>query len=665
MKQIFLIGIGLLLSIGIFAKEKRNTNYITNQAPLIVQPYTALPIGAILPEGFLLEMLKIQRDGLTGNLDSIYSLVCGDNNGWLGGTGDGWERGPYWLDGLVPLAYLLDDAELKAKAQKWIDWSINNQREDGYFGPKDLPEGYEKIPGTQQGMRNDWWPKMVMLKVLQQYYMATRDERVIKLMTSYFKYQLKQLPENELGYVTYWGNRRGGDNLAVVYWLYNITGDKFLLDLAEIIHKQTYDWTDVYNGNMIRNLNPFPELHCVNVAQGLKEPVIYYQQHPEEKYLEAVKKGLASLHDVHGFVNGMYGGDERLHGNDPTQGSELCSAIEMMFCFESIIPVTGDVYYADYLEKVAYNVLPTQSTDDYTRKQYFQQANQVLITDEERNFFNDKNGRIVYGTTTGYPCCLTNMHQGWPKFIQNLWYATADNGIAALVYGPSRVKAKVADGKQITIIENTGYPFKEKIQFTVQTMENVSFPFHLRIPEWCQNPEIVVNGEKVSVQPEKNIVIINREWKNNDVVELKLSMDFRLSTWAEMSLGIERGPLVYALKIEEEWREVSKEGYDDTFWEVLPKTPWNYSLVKSEFEKNSCVIEEKDEIAGNPWNLKNAPVSIKTKANRVPIWQLERGSAGKVPSSSWPGRDLDKQEEVVELIPYGCTTLRISQFPSH
>jgi hypothetical protein len=484
-------------------------------------------------------------------------------------------------------------------------------------------------------------------------------------MTNYFKYQLKKLPENELGYVTFWANRRGGDNLAIVYWLYNITGDKFLLDLAEIIHKQTYDWTDVYSGNIIRNLNPLPDLHCVNVAQGLKEPVIYYQQHPEEKYLEAVKKGLASLHDVHGFVNGMYGGDERLHGNDPTQGSELCSAVEMMFCFESIIPVTGDVYYADYLEKVAYNVLPTQSTDDYMRKQYFQQANQVLITDEERNFFNDKNGRIVYGTTTGYPCCLTNMHQGWPKFIQNLWYATADNGIAALVYGPSQVKAKVADGKQITIIENTGYPFKEKIQFTVQTAESVKFPFHLRIPEWCKNPAIVINGEKTILQPEKNIVIINREWKNNDVVELELPMDFRLSTWAEMSLGIERGPLVYALKIEEEWREVTKEGYDDTFWEVLPKTHWDYSLVKSEFEKNSCKIEVKDEIANNPWNLKNAPVTIKTKANRIPIWKLERGSAGKVPSSSWPGRDLEKQEEEVELIPYGCTTLRISQFPSH
>ncbi|VAW25223.1 Putative glycosyl hydrolase of unknown function (DUF1680) [hydrothermal vent metagenome] len=645
------------------AKVHRNSHYITNQAPLAAQPYTALPLGAIKPKGMLLKMLELQRDGLTGHLDSIYSLVCGDTNGWLGGTGDGWERGPYWIDGLVPLAYLLDDDELKAKARRWVDWSIMNQREDGYFGPLPLPEGYEHIQGTQQGNREDWWPKMVMLKVLQQYYMATNDERVIHLMTKYFKYQLKMLPEFELGHWTFWANRRGGDNLAIVYWLYNITKETFLLELAETIHKQTFDWTNTYSGNIIRQLNPLPQLHCVNVAQGLKEPVIYYQQHPEQKYLDAVKKGLLALKDCHGFVNGMYGGDEELHGNDPTQGSELCSAVEMMYSFESILPITGDVYYADYLEKTAYNVLPTQSTDDYLRKQYFQQANQVLITDEERNFFNDKRGRIVFGTTTGYPCCLANMHQGWPKFIQNLWYATADNGIAALVYGASEVTAIVANGEEVTIVETTDYPFKENIQFTIQLKNKLKFPFHLRIPQWCAKPTVSVNGGVIEAAIKNNIAVVDREWSAGDVVELNLPMDFRYSYWYENSLGIERGPLVYALKIEEEWREVAKGGYDDTFWEVLPKTPWNYAILKSEIENGNFKIEVKSHIADNPWNLENAPVSVKTKAKRIPIWQVERGSAGKIPSPSWPGRTVENHEEEIVLIPYGCTTLRISQFP--
>ena len=666
MNKQFLIIISILtIALGSFAKDNRNSYYVTNQAPLVVQPYTALPLGAIKPKGMLLKMLELQRDGLSGHLDSIYSLVCGSNNGWLGGTGDGWERGPYWLDGLVPLAYLLDDAGLKAKAQKWIEWSIKNQREDGYFGPKPLPAGYQKIPGTQQDMREDWWPKMVMLKVLHQYYTATNDDRVIKLMTNYFRYQLKTLPEKKLGFITFWGEQRGGDNLAIVYWLYNITKESFLLDLAEIIHKQTFNWTEIYSGNVIRQLNPLPDLHCVNVAQGLKEPVIYYQQHPEQKYPDAVKSGLLALQDCHGFVNGMYGADENLHGNDPNQGSELCSAVEMMYSFESILPITGDVYFADYLEKIAYNVLPTQITDDFMRKQYFQQPNQVLITDVERNFFNDKNARICFGTTSGYPCCLANMHQGWPKLVQNLWYATADNGIAALVYGPSEVTAKVANGEEVTITETTDYPFREKIQFSIQTKKNIRFPFHLRIPLWCKNAAISIKGKTVTANAVNNIVVLDREWSSGDVVEMNLSMDFRYSHWFENSLGIERGPLVYALKIEEEWHEKSEKGYDDTFWEVLPKSPWNYSIQKSEVDKNLLKIEVKEKLADYPWNLENAPISVKIKANRLPIWILERNSAGKLPSPSWPGRTIEKLDEEITLIPYGCTTLRISEFPTH
>lgn len=630
-------------------------------------PYRALPLGAIKPLGWLREMLVLQKNGSTGNLDQMYPLVMNERNGWLGGDGDQWERGPYWIDGLLPLAYILDDNELKEKVKPWIEWSIKSQQPDGYFGPsKDY--GHER--GIQRDNSRDWWPKMVMLKVLQQYYSATGDKRVINLMTNYFKYQLKELPKNPLDRWTFWARYRGGDNLMVVYWLYNITGDKFLLDLGELIHKQTFDYTNAFLNTDF--LSRYGSIHCVNLAQGIKEPLIYYQHHPEKKYLDATEKGFQDIRKFNGMAHGLYGGDEALHGNNPTQGSELCSAVEMMFSLENAIEITGDLAYVDRLEKIAFNALPTQISDDFKSRQYFQQANQVMITRHIRNFDQNHGGTdLCYGLLSGYPCCTANMHQGWPKFTQNLWYTTPDQGLAALVYSPSEVNTTVAGGTEISLKEETNYPFEETIKFTLSTdkkVKSVSFPFHLRIPSWCKKGIIKVNGQVLQQGNSNEIVKINRTWKSGDVLELELPMNFSAQRWYENSKSIERGPLVYALKIGEEVKQVVNDKdpieFGGNYYEVLPTTPWNYGLIDVPANKleESFTIEKKPSVSNFPWNLENAPIVIKTKAKRIPSWKLYNDMTGPIPYSITNNIETGKEEEIV-LVPYGCTQLRISQFP--
>jgi DUF1680 family protein len=588
-------------------------------------------------------------------------------NGWLGGDGDQWERGPYWIDGLVPLAYILDDKELIGKTKPWIEWSINSQQPDGYFGPS---KDYPSERGIQRDNSRDWWPKMVMLKILKQYYSATGDKRVINLMTNYFKYQLKELPKNPLDHWTFWARYRGGDNLMIVYWLYNITGDKFLLDLGDLIHKQTFDYTNGFlNTDMLSRLG---SIHCVNLAQGIKEPVIYYQHHPEQKYVDAVNKGFEDIRKYNGMAHGLFGGDEALHGNNPTQGSELCSAVEMMFSLESMLNITGNEAYADHLEKVAFNALPTQVTDDFLNKQYFQQANQVMVTRQTRNFDQNHGGTdVCYGLLTGYPCCASNMHQGWPKFTQNLWYATPDNGLAALLYSPSEVKAFVANGAEVSFKEETNYPFDETIKFTLSTnnkVKSVSFPFHLRVPSWCRNPVVKINGQVYGDSATNKIIKINREWKTGDVVELQLPMHIYKNTWYENSMSVERGPLTYALKIEEDWKQVKNDKdpieYGDTYYEVLPKTPWNYGLIQVPADKLEAAfaVTKKGQVSNFPWNPQSAPIEIKAAAKRIPSWQIYNGMTGPIPFSITNGLETEKEEQVT-LIPYGCTNLRISQFP--
>lgn len=413
-------------------------------------------------------------------------------------------------------------------------------------------------------------------------------------------------------------------------------------------------------------------IHCVNLAQGIKEPIIYYQQEPDAKYLHTIKEAFRDIREFHGQPQGMYGGDEALHGSNPTQGSELCSAVELMYSLEKMSEITGDIDYADHLERIAFNALPTQISDDFMTKQYYQQANQVCITRQRRNFDQEHEGTdILFGLLTGYPCCASNLHQGWPKFTQNLWYATPDGGVAAFIYSPSEVTVKVADNCTVKIKEETCYPMDDKISFIIRSINNkekkVTFPLHLRIPKWCEQAEILVNGEQTQTVNGGNVAIVSQNWKVGDKVELRLPMKVKASTWHENSVAIERGPLVYALKMDEKWerKESDNKAYGDYYYEVTSSSPWNYGLV--EFDRNRAhemaevIIDKEKQQSNFPWNTENAPIEIRMKARQIPAWQLYNATAGPQPFS-FCGFAEGEQKEIT-LIPYGCTTLRISEFP--
>ena len=516
LKIYMMLALAFAPAAGFAGGEDSGAPFAHNRAPLAPKAYAELPLGAIRAQGWLLEMLERQRSGATGQMDRLYPEVMGPRNGWLGGDGDQWERGPYWIDGLLPLAYILDDGQLKAKVQPWVEWALQSQREDGYFGPA---QDYPYEAGLQRDNSADWWPRMVVLKILQQYYSATGDRRVVDFMTRYFRYQLKTLPEKPLGHWTFWARYRVCDNLQAVYWLYNLTGDGFLLELGDLLHSQGHDFTRMFLRS--DDLKRFGSIHCVNLAQGLKEPVIYYQQHPDREYIDAVKKGLSDIRLLHGQPQGMFGGDEGLHGNNPTQGSELCSAVELMYSLEKMTEITGDVAFADHLERIAFNALPTQVTDDFMHKQYFQQPNQVMATRHTHNFYEDANHArtdIVFGTLSGYPCCFSNMHQGWPKFTQNLWYAAPGGGVAAMLYSPSEVSLKVGGGHAVTIGEDTAYPMEDEIRFTIRMSgkKACKFPFHLRIPAWCRNAEVCLNGTVIGNPRGGSMAVFDREWRDGD-----------------------------------------------------------------------------------------------------------------------------------------------------
>jgi DUF1680 family protein len=642
---------------------------------LIKEAYNEVPIGHIKPKGWLLHQLEIMRDGSTGHLDEIHPKLKNDN-GWLGGKGDGWEETPYWLDGAVPLAYLLDDPQLKSKVLKYIQWTLNNQRPSGYFGPvtKEEREKGIKVSADNCAAGEDWWPKMVMLKVLQQYYLATNDQRVVTFMTKYFNYQLKTLKQCPIGKWTEWGASRGAENVMMAQWLYNITRDQSLLELAGLIESQSFEWSTwlgnrdwVMNAAANQTDKDWMRRHAVNLGMALKSPAINYQRTGDRKYLGALKTGWNDLMTLHGLPMGIFSGDEDIHGNDPTQGVELCAIVEAMYSLEKISQITKDVQYMDALEKMTFNALPTQTTDDYNMKQYFQIANQVQVS---RGVFDfslpfDRGMNNVFGLRSGYTCCTSNMHQGWTKFASHLWYSTNDGGLAALQYSPNELQTTVK-GKAVTIKEITNFPFDETVNFEFGIKDSVKFTLTLRIPSWCKNATVSVNGQKLEPMEAGRTITIESTWRNGDKVILNLPMELKTTNWGKNSRAIERGPLVYALKLEERW-EKGNEPTEGDYMSVYPKSAWNYGLLKEVIDNPSGTLTVETRPVGDKfvWNIQNAPIEITAPARKIPNWKAVDGVAHQ-PVTDRTGiykGEVSNVIEKIKLIPYGCTKVRIVAFP--
>ena len=349
----------------------------------------------------------------------------------------------------------------------------------------------------------------------------------------------------------------------------------------------------------------------------------------------------------------------------------------MMYSLEEVYRITGDNTFADLLERVTFNALPTQITDKGDARQYYQQVNQVEVTRKARNFSTPhQDTDILFGVLSGYPCCTCNLHQGWPKFVQNLWLKTKEGGIAAMVYAPSTLSTNV-NGVDVVIDEQTCYPFEEQIAFSFsfpdKKQKSAEFPFELRVPAWSNGYTLTVNDAEVKAEDvRRGTIRLSRTWADGDKVVITFNAKVAITRWYDYSAVVERGPLVYALRMEEKWKRHECVGDDirvlgPYYYEVTSTTPWNVALrgddVKWENWEKSFTVE-KGECSNTPWTLEGAPIKIKAKARMLPNWGMHRNSAGQINylTQIEPRGEVGPEVDIT-LIPYGCTTLRLTEFP--
>jgi len=623
-----------------------NRRYVEYRRPLVPNPLVKLPIGEITPRGWLRHQLELMRDGFVGHLPEISKWCNPEVSAWMSPDGEGehgWEELPYWLKGFGDLGYVLKDERIIREARAWIDGILSSQEPDGYFGPR------------ANKKKHDVWPNMIALNVLQSFHEATGDERVIPFMTRYFRWQMNLPRENLLP--GSWQKIRAGDNLESIYWLYNRTGEEWLLELGHVIHQRTARWD-----------KHIASWHGVNICQAFREPAVYYVQTRDRAHLDAAERNYQTVTALYGQVpGGMFGADENCrpgyHG--PRQAAETCSMVELMHSFELLLTFTGDPLFADRCEEIAFNSLPASLTPDLKGLHYLTGPNMVQLDQRNKAPGLDNGGCMLAYNPHRYRCCQHNVAFGWPYYAEHLWMATRDNGLAAVLYAACEVKAKVADAVEVTIKETTDYPFDEPVTFKLSTARPVRFPLYLRIPCWCEDAAVWVNGESVNTNVKPSAYVrIERTWADGDEVKLVLHMHIDVTTWRTNadSASVRRGPLWYSLKIGERWKRYG--GTDEwPAFEVFPTTPCNYGLVLDERNPASSfnVHTKPAGVADQPFTLDGAPIEIRAKGKRIPAWKLdEQGLVGRLQAS--PVRS-DEPVETITLIPMGCGRLRISAFP--
>ena len=601
--------------------------------------------GKAHARGWLRRQLELQRDGLSTYLADSWPDIA--RSKWIGGEAEGWERGPYWLDGAVALAFALNDEPLQARVKSWIDAILEMQHEDGWLGSKADPHA-----GSGEEVL-DPWPLALVFKAFAQWHEATQDERIVPAMSRALKRIGVLLDEKPL---TNWAKMRWFEIALGALWLYEQTPEPWLLELAEKMAAQGHDWPShfqhFHENFSEKSLDWTLENHVVNQGMAIKEPALRarFDGDAREQHQQA-RLGIEQLDKFHGQANGMFSGDESLAGLSPSQGTELCTVVEYLFSLQVLARQFQDSFWGEKLERIAFNALPATFTSDMWAHQYDQQVNQVLVSHAKRDWVSNGDDANIFGLEPNFGCCTANMHQGWPKLVQSLVMRERETGALVVnAYMPCAVEFE-----DVKVEIETDYPFRDTVNITIEMDEPREFEVRLRVPDWAQSFEIVVNAERVQVLAKDGFAELRREWSAGDVIWLRFPMSLRLEERPNNARAVYCGPLLMGLKIEEEFRHLKGEA-PACDWEVHPQSPWNYALSP---DVSGWQVLLKP-IGERPFSPEGAGLEVKARAHRLESWGMHNNSAAPPPESPVA---CEGAEERVTLLPYGATHLRVAEFP--
>jgi uncharacterized protein len=613
-----------------------------------------LKITDVKPEGWIKEFLERQATGLTGNIEVAgypFNTCLWACEKMRGSQAAWWpyEQTAYYIDGVHRLGLLLGDQRLIAKATVNTQYVINHLDSTGRFGTN---------------LTDRWcrWPYASFNRNFMVDFELTYDTAIVKMLQKhYLTFTAKDFADDlELA------------NVEELCWLYGITKDERLINMAkEAYHlfKTNIEYRNRAGADMVFACDKAPNHHGVVYLELVKIPAILYSYTGKKEYLDEAENGIKMMEKYDMLVCGLPSSTEHFQGISEVAGTEVCNTATFPYTYGYFLRITGEANLGDKIEKAVFNGGIGAVTKDFKAHQYFTMPNQVIAI-ATSNPFGHNPARMAFLPGHDVECCTGNVNRFMPYYVEQMWLNAPDNGLVAALFGPSSVQTTVGKSKiPVIITEATEYPFSEKIDFKFQTTDKVSFPFYIRIPDWCSKPEILVNGKPISGKITAGTFYkLERVFINGDVVTLKIPMEVKTSHWPDNGVALERGPLVYSLAISAN-KTVLKDYVKSTVefpgWEMNPASIWNYALDLAD-EKPQVETSGK---TGYPWDEGNSPIHIKVPAKKLDNWHLnkmydEKWKLNVERTPSFPTLiESSEPTEYLELVPYGSTLLRLTVFP--
>lgn len=604
-------------------------------------------IEGMKAEGWMKEVLTTQRNGLTGHIQVAGAPF--DKEGWGDAAQkkmDRWEdfeQTGYWADGALRCGYFIDDPELTQRVKEWVDFQIDHPKEDGFIGPE----------------LHNLWPHVVFFRVIMAEYSRNPSPRIIKALSNHYKNAARSQTLIKTGGPEWDFNERTMLHIEMLCWLYQQTNDAFFIEKAEDTYKAFCSRKSPFTMQAFLS-DEVPIVHSVSSFETLKIPVILYINTGKKEYLDAAIHGIQKVYKYHGLADGIPSGNEAHDGNMPNEVHETCCVSDAQWALGYFLQATGDVQWADLMEKICFNAAFSVVWKDFKSLQYYSSPNQVIARNNSSFcMYVGGQDRMAYRVAHGPACCNGNMNRMIPLFCSRQWMKKGDNGIVAAMYAPSSFTTKLKGSKnEITIQEETNYPFEETIRFRMKMKRSTPFSFWLRIPQWCKGASITVNGQAADIVCKAGTFVeVQRKFSDGDIIELKLPMKAHSVSMPYDGVAFERGPLVFSLNVKAQEEITETREHDGIKFQsriLTPLSEWNYAPVDAE---NIEVVNSND--YSNLWNPETTPVRLKVKAVTVTNWQLYRDNfTPYMPSVIRKG-----EEKVIELVPVGTTVLRMTVFP--